>query len=58
MSDLKREINIDYRGNSIVTALYRPYVKMALYYDKHLNGRIYQLPSIFIQIRTMTILVP
>ncbi len=32
---------------SIVHSIYRPFVAMYLYFDKHFNGMTYQLPNIF-----------
>jgi len=32
---------------AIIKAAYRPFVSNYLYFDKHFNGRTYQLPSIF-----------
>jgi predicted helicase len=33
--------------HSIVTSMYRPFVKEWLYFDKHLNHRPYQIPKLF-----------
>ena len=44
---IKRKISKSFDKSQIVDSLYRPYVKQYLYFDKHFNGRTYQLPSIF-----------
>jgi predicted helicase len=44
---LERGLTFDFDENKIVPANYRPYVKTFLYFDKRVNGRAYQLPSIF-----------
>jgi predicted helicase len=40
-------INKEFKDQSIVRALYRPFTRRWLYFDAHLNGRTYQLPSMF-----------
>ena len=44
---IKRKISKSFDKSQIVDSLYRPYVKQYLYFDKHFNGRTYQLLSIF-----------
>ncbi|WP_017651774.1 type ISP restriction/modification enzyme [Fortiea contorta] len=44
---LERGINKKFDAGSIVESIYRPFTKKYLYFDKHFNGRTYQLPSIF-----------
>ncbi len=44
---LKRGIEKQFVEKQIVPSLYRPYVKMQLYFDRHFNGMVYQLFSIF-----------
>ena len=42
-----RSITSKFSRNNIVSALYRPYSKQNLYFDKIFNERLYQLPNIF-----------
>jgi len=44
---LKRGIKKKYDNSQITKSIYRPFVKMNLYFDKHLNGRTYQWYNIF-----------
>jgi len=44
---LKRQISIEYDGALLRRSMYRPYTVMELYFDKYLNERRYQMPSIF-----------
>ncbi len=44
---IKRKISKSFEESQIFQALYRPYVKRYLYFDKHFNGRTYQLSNIF-----------
>ncbi|MBW4476127.1 MAG: N-6 DNA methylase [Tolypothrix brevis GSE-NOS-MK-07-07A] len=44
---LERGISKKFDENSIITSTYRPFTKKYLYFDKHFNGRTYQLPHIF-----------
>ena len=44
---LKRGITKSYKQEQIVRILYRPFVKMQLYYDKHFNSMTYQWPNIW-----------
>jgi REP element-mobilizing transposase RayT len=46
-SYLVRGIEKKYNQGSIRNSMYRPYLKLWLYFDKHFNGRTYQLPDIF-----------
>jgi predicted helicase len=47
LSYLKRGIHKNFSRNSIVSSLYRPFINKKLYYDRHFNKRIHQLPNIF-----------
>ena len=44
-----RQVNVakTFSDSAIVQAAYRPFTKRWLYFDQHLNGRRYQLPSMF-----------
>ncbi|MBN3927616.1 type ISP restriction/modification enzyme, partial [Nostoc sp. NMS4] len=44
---LERGISKNFDELSIITSTYRPFIKKYLYFDKHFNGRTYQLPQIF-----------
>ncbi|MEO1428005.1 MAG: type ISP restriction/modification enzyme [Cyanobacteria bacterium J06633_8] len=44
---LERDINKKFDESSIVKSTYRPFIKKYLYFDKHFNGRTFQLPQIF-----------
>ncbi len=44
---IKRKIAKSFEDYQIVDSLYRPYVKQHLYFDKHFNGRTYQMFNIF-----------
>jgi predicted helicase len=44
---IKRKIFKSFEDYQIVDSLYRPYVKEYLYFDKHFNGRTYQMFNIF-----------
>lgn len=46
-STLERQIIISFKKSNIRTALYRPFVKTYVYFDKYLNERRYQMPIIF-----------
>ncbi len=46
-SYLSRNIPKKIEEDNIRLSLYRPFVKLHLYFDKHLNARTYQMPSIF-----------
>lgn len=37
----------DYRAESLIPSLYRPYIKQWLYYSRTFNERVYQMPRIF-----------
>lgn len=43
----ERGIKKRFNSNQITQALYRPFVKMNLYFDEHFNGMTYQIPAIF-----------
>ena len=45
--DLKNGITYSYDASRVVNALYRPFVKRPLYFDRQLNEVQYLLPSIF-----------
>ena len=42
-----RGTKVAFDPDNFVDSLYRPFHKQILYYDKHYNARLYQLPSIF-----------
>lgn len=42
--------------SSITKALYRPYTGRLVYFDKHFNSRVFQLPSMFYAGKTNTII--
>ena len=44
---LKRNVEKIFSEESIVESLYRPFIKKYLYFDKHLNGMVYQWPKFF-----------
>jgi predicted helicase len=44
---LKRKISKTFQKSQVVRSLYRPYTKQYLYFDKHFNGRTYQMYNIF-----------
>lgn len=46
-SFLKRNIEIKEDKNSYYEGIYRPFCKENIYYDRYLNERVYQMPSIF-----------
>jgi predicted helicase len=46
---LERGISKKFDIGSIVPSIYRPFTKKYVYFDKHFNGRIYQLNQIFIK---------
>jgi predicted helicase len=46
-NDLSRHLRREYRGNSVVTSLYRPFTRQWMYFDKHFNDMVYQMPRIF-----------
>lgn len=43
----ERGIIKEFDPSSIVPSLYRPYTKQYLYFDRHFNGRTYQIPRLF-----------
>ena len=49
--DLKRQLRLDtpneFSHNSSIETLYRPYIRMFMYYHQNLNEMQYQLPQIF-----------
>ena len=44
---LERGIRKEFEAEKIISGVYRPFVKVKLYFDSHFNGRTYQLPNIF-----------
>ncbi|EPF16801.1 MAG: DNA methyltransferase [Microcystis aeruginosa Ma_MB_F_20061100_S19] len=44
---LSRKIFKKFDNESILTSIYRPYIKQWLYFDKHFNGRTYQWYGIY-----------
>ncbi len=44
---LKRNISKTFSESQIIRSIYRPFIKMWFYFDKHFNGMIYQLSHIF-----------
>lgn len=46
-ADLGKNIVYEFIPENIVSVLYRPFVKLSLYYDRKLNEMRYQLPTIF-----------
>jgi predicted helicase len=47
MNDLSRQQSRDFKAAAITTGLYRPFTKQWVYFDKHLNDMVYQIPRIF-----------
>jgi len=45
--DAKNNKAYSFQEKNIVTAIYRPYVKQKLYFDRTLNERVYQIPKLF-----------
>ena len=49
--DLKRQLRLDtpneFSHNSSIETLYRPYIRMFMYYHQNLNEMQYQLPQVF-----------
>ncbi len=45
--DLKRGETLDFSQEKVRTALYRPFTKSNLYFDRMMNQRVYVFPSIF-----------
>jgi len=45
--DAKNNKPYSFQKRNIVTAIYRPYVKQKLYFDRTLNERVYQIPKLF-----------
>ena len=45
--DLKRGETLDFSPEKVRTALYRPFTKSNLYFDRMMNQRVYIFPSIF-----------
>lgn len=46
---IKRKISKSFEESQVIRSLYRPYVKEYLYFDRHFNGRTYQMFNIFPQ---------
>ena len=47
IKDLTRNTEMMYEPSAAVKSLYRPFTKQWLYYDRHFNERVYQMPKIF-----------
>lgn len=47
ITNLERGIKKEFSKTSITPGIYRPFTSKFLYYDKHFNKRLHQLPSIF-----------
>lgn len=45
--DLARHNFRDYRPDGVVQSLYRPFYKQWMYFDRHFNNCVYQMPRIF-----------
>lgn len=48
----KRKIEKQFDNACVVNAIYRPYIKKYLYFDKHFNGMTYRLGNIFPYVHT------
>lgn len=46
-ADLARQTEIEFQPESITKSMYRPFSKQWVYFNKNLNQRRYQMPSIF-----------
>ncbi len=46
-NDLQKGKEYEYNDKFVIDSLYRPYIKMKLYFSKELNEMQYQLPTIF-----------
>ena len=46
-NDLTRHLQHQFDDGSITTALYRPFTKQHVYFSKHFNDMVYQVPRIF-----------
>ena len=46
-NDLKRRLKLKYDDASLVIGMYRPYTKLPVYFSKHMNDMVYQMPRIF-----------
>ena len=44
---LARRIYKEYECNSLILSAYRPFTKKCFYFDKHFNGRTYQMFNVF-----------
>ena len=47
LNDLSRHVHREYRAQSIMKSLYRPYAKQWLYFNRNFNDMIYQMPHLF-----------
>jgi predicted helicase len=45
--DLRRNVSYKFQKDKIIQSIYRPFSKRRLYYDRHLNEMLYQIPSFF-----------
>ena len=46
-NDLRRNVKHSFQQSSLVTGMYRPFTKIAVYFSKHMNDMVYQMPRIF-----------
>jgi predicted helicase len=44
---LRKRLKLAYHPDNLISASYRPYVKAWLYFDRHFNSRVFQLPNMF-----------
>jgi predicted helicase len=45
--DLRRNVEYSFQANEVVESVYRPFTKRWLYYDRHLNEMLNQIPALF-----------
>lgn len=55
--DLARKNFRDYRPEGVVQSLYRPFFKQWMYFDRHFNNCVYQMPRIFPQAEAENLLI-
>lgn len=46
-NDLRKGLTYELRKAAVLESYYRPFVKRQLYFDRHLNEMVYQVPQIF-----------
>lgn len=46
-AELVRRTRLEFEKAKLTESLYRPFSKQWLYFDRHLNERVYQMPSLF-----------